>query len=145
MFQNIFLSEYHWNLPWRTLARRFILLANLQNKFELGRRDDSWCYWLTLMYICPLGKNPIFPHTTNRTSQLTSYIVLSVSWFMLQDVWRVATANPHDLCRRQFTGKFWKDCLVWSDTACSGLYYKTITIVSDATILSVTCDCNWRH
>jgi len=52
-----------WNLPWHTLTERFILFVNLQTKFGLRKRLHNLVpLTLDLMYRCPLGKNPIFPH-----------------------------------------------------------------------------------
>jgi len=51
------------------LKKRFLLFANIQNEFELGREDVNKMFahklvLLTLahMYTCLFGKNPIFPH-----------------------------------------------------------------------------------
>jgi hypothetical protein len=70
-----------WNLPWHTLVSRFILLANLQNKFE-WRKDDISNFMsshklvpltLALMCICLLGKNPTFLQCRNSNTNSDNF------------------------------------------------------------------------
>ncbi len=87
------ISEYYfgrisWNLPWHTLARRFIhLIANLKNKFEWGRDDVNKLappiLAPTNTCICLLGKKTLYFHTGSvRLWQLfqASLMFLSTAW-----------------------------------------------------------------
>ncbi len=116
-----------WNLPWHTLAIRFILLLdNLQIKFEWGRDDvNGLCLHinqcpLTLaqMYICPLGKNPIFPQFFVSSSEDSNLKMIFVQ--AGQSVLRstVAEARVQELPHRPLRLQDWD--LVYPSTSSQG-------------------------